>query len=193
MFQGELEKNPASTQAHFGLGLVWKERAEYDLAIEHLQKALKTDPDSKLIKRQLGEAYQLNDQGAEAVGVFETAVKKDDREDPDLFALAKSHQDQENYTKAIPLYERLAAAQTAKNEVYYNLGICYGKAGKLALAHYNLGIFYKRMGDAEKASFHFRKATDLASGDPNLRERIQKAAEGLPSKSNRKGPSKETN
>ena len=185
LFQGELERNPDSPLAHFGLGLVWKESAEYDLAIEHLQKALKTDPGSKLIKRQLGETYQLNEQGTEAVGVLETAAKRDDREDRDLFALAKSYQDQENYAKAIPLYEKLAATQPVKNEVFYNLGMCYGKAGKLALAHQNLGIFYRRMGDEEKAGFHFRKATDLASGDPNLRERIQKAAEGLPSKSNR--------
>ena len=190
LFEGDLEKDPDSTQAHFGLGLVWKERAEYDLAIEHLQKALKGEPGSKLIKRQLGETYQLSDQGAEGVGVLETAVKKDGREDLDLFTLAKSYQDQEDYAKAIPLYEKLAATQPVKNEVFYNLGVCYGKAGKLALAHYNLGIFYRRMGDAEKAGFHFRKATDLASGDPNLMERIRRAAEGLQSKSKRPTPSK---
>ena len=190
LFEGDLEKDPDSTQAHFGLGLVWKERAEYDLAIEHLQKALKGEPGSKLIKRQLGETYQLSDQGAEGVGVLETAVKKDGREDLDLFTLAKSYQDQEDYAKAIPLYEKLAATQPVKDEVFYNLGVCYGKAGKLALAHYNLGIFYRRMGDAEKAGFHFRKATDLASGDPNLMERIRRAAEGLQSKSKRPAPSK---
>jgi tetratricopeptide (TPR) repeat protein len=83
--------------------------------------------------------------------------------------LAKSYQDQEEYAKAIPLYEKLAAMQPVKNEVFYNLGVSYGKVGKLALAHYNLGIFFRRKGDAEKAGFHFRKATDLASGDPKGR------------------------
>ncbi len=190
VFQRELEENPDSTQAQFGLGLVWKARAEYDLAIEHLEKALQKDPASKLVRRHLVETYQLDGREPEAVSDTGTAAKKDDREDSDLLALAKSYQDQEDYAKAIPIYEKLAAIPPVKNEVFYHLGVSYGKVGKLALAHYNLGIFYRRMGDAEKAAFHFRKASDLASGDPSLRERIQRAAEGLSSKSSRPASSR---
>jgi len=178
-FKRELEKNPDSVLAHFGLGLVWNQRSEYDLAIEHFQKALTGQPNSVPILRNLGKAYQMKGQDEKALRALEKALKADRQDRSTLFLLAVSYQNLEKYEKAIGLYERLALTNSAKGQVYYNLGVSYGRVGKLALAHYNFGIYFRRLGRREKAIFHFEKAWVLAKNDPALRGRIQKAMKGL--------------
>lgn len=175
LFKRALEKDPDSTMAHLGLGIVWKERSEYDLAVDHFQEALKGQPDSLLVLKNLGEAYQLKGQNGEAIGVLEKVLKIDDRDKSALFLLAMSYQNLEEYPKAVRLYERLTSMQPVKEEVFYNLGVSYGRQNKLALAHYNFGLYFKKLGKEQKAGFHFQKAKDLSNNDPALRRRIQKA------------------
>lgn len=182
LFKRELEKNPASTQAHFGLGIVWTERSDYDLAVDHLRKALKEAPESLPILKKLAAAYQLDGKDAEAIPVLEKALKIDDRDTSTLFLLAKGYQDLEEHSKAIRLYEKLMTMKPVRDEVYYNLGVSYGREGRLGLAHYNFGIYFKERGNMDKAKFHFKKAGEFSKSDPVLRDRIQGAMEDLPLK-----------
>jgi len=182
LFNRELEKDPNSPMAHFGLGIVWKERSEYPRSINHFQKALISLPDSLPILRNLGEAYQLVGQDNKAITVLEKALEKDNQDRSSLFLLAASYQQQEEYQKAARLYERLTSMEPVKDEVYYNLGVSYGRRGNLARAHYNFGIYFKRLKKIRKARFHFQKAEDLAKDDPALRDRIRKAMKDRVSK-----------
>lgn len=186
-FKRELEQNPDSVLAHFGLGLVWNERSEYDLAIKHFQKALARQPNSIPILRNLGKTYQMKGQDAKALEVLEKALEADQQDSSTLFLLAVSYQNLEKYEKAIGLYERLVLTNPDKGQVHYNLGVSYGRVGKLALAHYNFGIHFKRLGRREKAMFHFQKAFELSKNDPALRGRIQKAMEGLDGRGSKEG------
>ena len=175
LFTMELEKDPDSPLAHFGLGMVLKERAEYDRAIGHLQKALKGQPETLPVLRNLGETYQLKGQDRKAIAIFEKSLEIDDKDRSAIFLLAFSYQNLEKYGKAIRLYERLALMKPVRVEVYYNLGVSYGRENRLALAHYNFGIYFKRLGRTEKARFHFEKASALSKNDPALKSRIRKA------------------
>lgn len=177
LFNKELEKDPDSPLAHFGLGMVLKERAEYDRAIEHLQKALKGQPEPLPVLRNLGETYQLKGQDNKAIAVLEKSLEIDDKDRSALFLLAFSYQNLEKYGEAIRLYERLTLMKPVRNEVYYNLGVSYGRENRLALAHYNFGIYFKRLGRTEKAKFHFEKASALSKNDPALKSRIHKATQ----------------
>ena len=179
LFKMELEKDPDSTMAHFGLGIVWKERSEYDLAIGHFQKALRGEPDSLPVLRNLGEAYQFKGQDGEAIRVLEKALKIDDQDRSTLFLLAVAYQNLEEYPRAVRLYERLTSMKPVKDEVFYNLGVSYGRQERLAPAHYNFGIYFKRLGKTQKARFHFQKAKDLSKDDPSLKGRINKAMKDL--------------
>jgi predicted Zn-dependent protease len=179
VFNRELEKNPDSALAHFGMGLVWNEKSEYDLAIEHFQKALLAQPKSVPVLRGLGKSYQMKGQDAEAIAVLEKALSIDPQDVSLTFLLAFSYQNLKKYERAIRLYERLVAMNAASIQVFYNLGVSYGKEGNLALAHYNFGIYFKRMGKREKAVFHFEKAEKLSKNDPALKGRIQNAMKGL--------------
>jgi len=179
VFNRELEKNPDSALPHFGLGLVCNRKSEYDLAIKHFQKALLGQPDSVPVLRSLGQSYQMKGQDGEAIEVLEKALRIDPQDISLLFLLAFSYQNLKKYEKAIRLYERLVAMNAANEQVFYNLGVSYGKEGKLAHAHYNFGIYFKRLGRMEKAIFHFQKAAALCKDDPALKSRIENAMKGL--------------
>jgi tetratricopeptide (TPR) repeat protein len=66
LFLLDLKKNPSSFLSNFGLGIVYKERSEYDSAIRHLKIALKEDPASTPVLRNLGETYHMAGQDREA-------------------------------------------------------------------------------------------------------------------------------
>ena len=181
-FNKELEKNPDSTLAHFGLGIICKERAEYPSAIDHFKKTLKGQSESIPILRNLGEAYQLKGQDGEAIRTLEKALKMDNQDRSALFLLAASYQNLEQYTKAIHIYKRLTLMRPVKDGVFYQLGVSYGRLGRLDFAHYNFGIYFKRLKKIDKAKFHFQKADELSKDGSAIKGRIHKAMEEISSK-----------
>ena len=181
-FNSELQKNAGSPWAHFGLGMVMKRRSEDEQARDHFEKAMKGDPGAGLILKSLGESSVLNDVGEEGIASLEKAVRQNPEDRTALFLLGNSYQEQEQYEKAIQIFLRLLAMEPVRNEVFHNLGICYGRLEKLALAHYYLGVYFQRTGKRDKVEFHFRKAESLAGNDPALRDRIRKAAGELAKK-----------
>jgi tetratricopeptide (TPR) repeat protein len=102
-----------------------------------------------------------------------------------LFLLATSYQSLEQYDKAIRLYEQLRTREPVEGEVFYNLGLCYGRMNRLALAHYYFGLSFKRAGTLPKARFHFEKAQELGQNDPELLRKIRKELESPPDKQKR--------
>lgn len=180
LFRTDLEKNPDSVLAHFGLGIIWKERSEYAKAIHHLKKALEARPDALPILSHLGEAYQLQGLDGEAVRILERALEIDRGNRSALFLLAMSHKNLQEYPEAIRILERLASMKPVQDEVFYNLGVAYGRQSRLAPAHYNFGIHFKRRKDMKKARFHFEKALELSGNDSVLRGRIQEAMKDIP-------------
>jgi beta-barrel assembly-enhancing protease len=179
IFGAELEKNPAFAPAHYGMGIVRKERLQYADAVEHLEKALSLEPRMLPVMTALAEAYQMQGRSERALQILEKALGVDDRDKTTLFLLALSYRHLEDYRKSIVFLERLASMKPVKDEVYYQLGMSYGREGKLAQAHYNFGVYFKKTGVADKARFHFQKAEDLAGSDRLLLNKIQTEREGL--------------
>lgn len=175
-FNSDLRKDPESPLAHLGLGLIYKEKGDYDEAIEHLDKALKGGIGLIPILTNLGEAYQYKGQDKTAITILEKALKLKEDDPSALFLLAVSYENLEQYQRSIDLLERLASFQPVKKEVYYHLGICYGRQNRLALAHYHFGLYFKKTGEVEKARFHFKKAEELAEGNPELKKKIEEAS-----------------
>jgi len=176
--------NPAeSPAARFALGVLEKERMDYPKAREHFEKALKGAPDLEPILLQLAETYQLQGQDRKAIEVAERVFRTDERNRAALHLTGMSYQNLEDYSKATVFYERLVSMPPVKEEVFYNLGVCYGRQGKLAMAHYNTGLYFQRTFDFRTARHHFIKADQLAGDDQALRNRIQEAAKDLPKES----------
>jgi predicted Zn-dependent protease len=168
-------ESPDSAIVDYGYGLMWKKKEDYAKAIEYLEKASNKEPTFLPILRSLGEAYQLMGRDRQAISVLERALKIDDQDKGTLFLLAGSYQNLEEYGKAAVFYERLASMKPVKGEVYQNLGICYGREGKLAQAHYQFALYFLSQGEPQKARYHFQKADELAANDPGLRRMIDEA------------------
>lgn len=178
-FRSELEKDPGSPLANLGLAMALKEESEYPKSIEHFQKSIKEGlPNPIPALRYLSEAYQLQGQDKEAINTLKEALELNDRDKSTLFMLASSYQNIEEYSKASEIYERLAFMEPVKDEVYYNLGITYGREDNLGLAHYNFGLYYKKLNRIQEARFHFEKAKEYSGNNPKLQEKIKKAMEG---------------
>jgi len=179
IFLIDLKKDPSSFLPNFGLGIVYKERSEYDRAIHHLKISLKKDPASTPVLRNLGETYHMAGQDREAIPFLEKAFDRDGQGRPTIFLLALSYENLEKYERAIPLLKKLTYLKPVDNEVYYHLGLSYGRQNRLALAHYNFGIYFGNLRQIQKASFHFQKADSLADNNPALKKKIHDATKGL--------------
>jgi len=179
LFSLALEKNPDSALSHFGLGIVYSERSEYELAIHHLKKAQEINPDFIPILTSIGEVYQMKGEYRQAISIFEKALQLDGEDKSTLFLLGLSYEHLKEYGKATLLFEKLASFEPVKDEVYYHLGISYGRRDLLAPAHYYFGVYFKKLGQSPKARFHFAKAKELAGNDSALQKKINEAAQGL--------------
>jgi predicted Zn-dependent protease len=180
-FENLLENDPYSSIGHFGLGLVWQERSEFRKAVDHFKVALESQPRSLILLRYLAEAYQMEGDNREAIRVLQRAMEINSRDRGTLFLLAMSYQNLDANDKAIPIFERLAAMRPVSSDVYYQLGVSYGRSNQLGRAHFNFGTFYLKMGNMKEAKFHLTKASRYSNKDPALQRRIEKAMKGLPS------------
>lgn len=179
-FERELEKNPSSYLAHYGMGIVCIETSEYASAIQHLNNALEKGHKSAPLLTRLAEAYIMSGKNKKAISVLEDALKLEKEDKSAIFLSGLSYENLDEFQKAISYYEKLSSLEPVKDDVYYHLGVCYGRLNSLAHAHYNFGLYFWKSGETEKSRFHFQKADKLAGGDANLKRRIKKAEEELP-------------
>jgi len=174
----EQSKDPSGAMPKFGLGLVYKEKSEYNKAIRFLTMAREAAPGEIPIMTSLGEAYLMNGQNSKAIEVLGAALELDTEDKASLFLLGLSHEKDKAHRQAIEVFERLVSLPPVKVQVYYHLGLAYGKKNRLELAHYNFGLYFKKLGENRKAEFHFRKAENLSGNNPSLRKKIRKEIEG---------------
>jgi predicted Zn-dependent protease len=178
-FNRELNRDSDNALAHLGLGIVFMEKAEYDVSLEHFEKALAATTNRLIIYRYLGQSLQLMGKDLQAIEVFDRALSLNSYDRASLYMQAISFQNIGEYSKSIRILEKLCSREPVKNDIFYNLGVSYGRNNQLGLAHYNFGIFFKRERDIEKAKFHFEKASELSKNNPSLLNRINNAWEDL--------------
>jgi predicted Zn-dependent protease len=178
-FKSELQDSPDSPAPNLGLGIVYMEKSELDLSLKYLGKALEKGAPPALALRYMAEAYQLKGLDKEAVSALEKALSRDPQDGAVMFLLAVSYENLQRHEQSIQLLEQLASRREVRDDVFYHLGLSYGRLNRLALAHYNFGIYFRKMGERQKAAFHFKKADELAAGDPDLQRRIQEAQKGM--------------
>ncbi len=178
-FEEALKKDPEAWLPQLGLGIVFMRDNRYPEAIDVLKKARRKQPEFPPILRTLGEAYLMNGEQKKAMHVLETALDLDHGDKAALFLMGTLYEEQGKIAKALKIFKKLSYLKPVKNNVYYHLGVCYGRDKQLALAHYNFGIFFKNSGKFQKAMFHFNKAKELAQGNSVLQEKIHKETENV--------------
>ncbi len=177
-FKQDLSASPLKAAAHFGLGIVYTNKGMFAQALEHLNKALHLRPHYAPIMKQIAETHLLAGNYEEARRVLEDAAQIDPEDHEIQYLLAKAYQNLGRHRDAIMLFERLRAKGSKKERLLYHLGISYGRLGQIAKAHYCFGLFFRKQGKKAKAKFHFHKALEHASSDPELRSKILKLLQG---------------
>ena len=172
LFDRKIAENPDNPLPYFGLGIVYMEEGRYDEAVRELEKALQGKPDFIPILRTLGEAYQMNGLDQKALTILNRALELNHRDVATLYLVGITYENLGKNNKALRIFERLSYLKPVRFDVYYHLGLCYGRENKLALAHYNFGRYFKRLGQTRKAQFHFQKAKGLAGNNPVLQKKI---------------------
>ncbi|GAX91364.1 tetratricopeptide repeat protein [Effusibacillus lacus] len=69
------ESGEGAVLAHYGLGLVAKEKKEYSLAVQHFEKAKQLAPQFGVLEMELGMAYQELGEKQKALVAFQHAVQ----------------------------------------------------------------------------------------------------------------------
>jgi len=179
VFTRSLQKGKNIYLSHLGLGIIYKAKSQYRDSIKHLKEALIGMPSSPVVWMELAEAYQLTGEDRKALPLFEKILKQRPNDKRATFLMAESYENLGEYNKAIILLERLLFSKHVNPEVYYHLGMSYGRLKRLALAHYNFGRYFKALGRREKARFHFLEAKRLSQGNPSLQQKIQDASKGI--------------
>lgn len=178
-FLKTLKKDPEAWLPQLGLGIVLMRESKYPEAITALKKARQKQPEFLPILRTLGEAYLMDGQQKKAMGVLQTALDLDHGDKAALLLMGTLYEEQGKTGKALRIFKKLSYLKPVSNNVYYHLGVCYGREKQLTLAHYNFGIYFKNSGRFQKAMFHFDKAKKMASGNSALLEKIRKETEGV--------------
>jgi len=147
-----------------------------------LEQALKEDPGNPLLYYFLGEAYEKNNRDAEALKLYETAVKKKISTNNRVFVrMALIYGRQGKVDEGIAAFEGALDADPTDTETLNRLAVAYLLRGRAAeaerllqsvlvlheedpQAHNSLGWLAMRKGDLPGAIRHFERAIKLNPG-----------------------------
>ena len=178
-FQKELQINPQSTTAIYGMAGVQRDRGQYDASRESFERFASAEPDNAAVYVQLGGLAEIRKDWPRAISQYETALKLDSK-----YALAKNNlawlyaEHGGNISVALRLAQEARSALPKDPHVADTLGWLLVKMGAAPSAvpylkectgaipanpayHYHLGTAYFNAGQTEQAKQELRTALRL--------------------------------
>ncbi len=121
-FKKVLALDPHLVEAEVNLGLAYQSLLKYDLAVQHLTKALRERPNLLGPTVIVGMDYLKLGSPEKAIPYLEQALKLDPANRDAMQALASSYLGQEDFRSAAEEFRRMAAIETDKSEAWFKLG-----------------------------------------------------------------------
>ena len=150
-------KTAPSAEVFGALGTLWLLQAEFDRAVNSLQRALTLDPDSATLNQNLLAAYHRwgihylkTDQISEAFRCFERGLKRFPFSEILLSNLAATHTAAGEYQKALDIYQRALQIHPGYTAVKIGMGTALN----------NWGSQHARNGDWERALACYQEALE---------------------------------
>ncbi|RDL31795.1 TPR-like protein [Venustampulla echinocandica] len=171
LFDELLARNPASTPALIGIGLIYEEEEDYPAAIDFLGRALERDPKNTRIKAEAGWVKALN--GDYALGKMELEeclplIDIKDSRMRDLYA-----QCQYRIGTCIWNIDTSKSARKDRNGAYAYFLAALKSNLNFAPAYTSLGIYYADYAKDKKRSRKcFQKAFELSAAEVEAAERL---------------------
>jgi tetratricopeptide (TPR) repeat protein len=191
---GVLRGNVYNAEAYFLKGMCYKNMKDTNKAISSFQTAVQSDPIMGAAHLQLALLFEAR-RDPLALNYFENAYKADSSNLEPLYGQGMFWQNQEKYTEAKKVFQRIISTDRTYPKSYYNIGWMLlqedstDKASRFfsmaiqekpdyAEAYYNRGLCYEIMGDVKKARDDYNQALIF---NPDLPE-CQIALKRLPAK-----------
>jgi predicted Zn-dependent protease len=184
-YQSLVDANPEDRVGYYGLGLAYQKMGRLDKSIEVLQKAHSLAPADSDILRELGISDFLSGKLDLAIENLEAMrsipwTGADRSEDlMGLYYLGRAYQEKGDFAKALPLFLEVRKEMPEFIEVYYTLGLVFGRMDQKGLSHLYFGKYFNLRGERNNALLHLRKASEfLEKGSPE-REEAQREIKDL--------------
>ncbi|KAG4412970.1 hypothetical protein IFR04_013891 [Cadophora malorum] len=173
LFDGLLKRNPTSTPALIGVGLIYEEEEDFPAAIDFLVRALKRDPNNVRVKTEAAWVQALNGDYERGRDDLEACLAQINGKDPrnrDLLA-----QTQYRIGMCIWNTDTTKAARKDRNGAYSYFLSALKSNLNFAPAYTSLGTFYADyLRDNKRARKCFQKAFELSPSEVEAAERLAK-------------------
>jgi tetratricopeptide (TPR) repeat protein len=167
-------------------GVAYRERDDYDIAIECYNKAIQLDPNDIDAYMNLGEIYFAISEYNKAIGYFKKIIQINPKFIHAYCMLGEIYASRQNFDEAIRFFEKAIQMHPSRTELYTRLGNIYLRQRNYNKAIFNLeklihllpmeiwfywplGECYKEKGDYEKGIEYLQKAIKYYSDDPRVR------------------------
>ncbi|NES80957.1 MAG: GNAT family N-acetyltransferase [Moorea sp. SIO2B7] len=177
-----LEVDSNHPEALYGLGVLMRQKGNYQTAENLLKNLLQVQPNSIKALFSLGNLYQTQGQSSQAIEAYNQVLTLE----PDAIAaynnLGYALQQQGKWEQAIACYQKALKVKPNCVEADVNLGNALHAQGKLspdkqahyAQLNYKLGLARTKAGDLQTAEVYLQKALEL---NPNCGEVYKSLAE----------------
>jgi len=159
--------------ADYGLSLVYQNMADYDKAIQSLDKVIARYPELPLFLADKGAIYFQQGDPAKALKFLQEAQRLDNKDLYTVYMVARTYEQLGNTVNAINYYEQLISQQPDFAKPYMQLGQLKAKEKKEAEAYYYLGEYFWLSGDGEKAKSFLKKCLSLANGNDLIKSKAR--------------------
>lgn len=169
---------PDSSYYFFTKAQIARKRGNFEKAIEYLEKAIKIDPGSLYLKRELALFYAQQNNKHKALVIIKNILENNPDDVETLILSGKIHQNLKNTVAAKEAYKKVIEIDKAKENIYLILGGLYIKDNEMSdalsvfrqLVHnfpasypgrFFLGKIYSQEGNYKEAEKQLKKAIDL--------------------------------
>ncbi|MGC3968243.1 MAG: tetratricopeptide repeat protein [Pirellulales bacterium] len=167
--ESEAQRNQRLALSYFGAGMMYEQQGNRVEALKHYQRALRHDPDSSAVLRQIVEVAWALERHQEAIRYALKAAEVGPANPELLERLAAFLADDDKLTQAVELYEKAAAIKDGEKKTlgYVRLKLMIGQ-------------LYARLDDFSKAADAFQFVFDALQKpeDYGIRGRAKSALEG---------------
>ena len=177
-YQQVLQWQPNNADAWHLLGLIASQQAQYQTAIERIERAMRLNSTNPIFYNNLGNIYQRQGNLQGAIELYQKAIQLQPNYADAYNNLGNTYQEQGQWTKAIDCYQQAIQLQPHLANVYGNLGVAYQKQGQWteaidcyhqaiqlqpnhAVAYKNLGGVYQQQGQWTEAIDCYQQAIQL--------------------------------
>jgi predicted Zn-dependent protease len=177
--QKELSAKPDDPDILYGLAVTEGKLGRTKESLDHFRKALGLAPDDPDILRDMGILqFNLGQPDDALLNLRRAAGLRDHDFDANLY-LGKTLSALNDTSESLLVYNKLESRRPDDPEVLYDLGMLYGKKGRMGDSHYYFGRHFKIKGKTDSALFHFNAALKaFPPGDEKL-EVIRKEIDSL--------------